>query len=101
MMSRLNYGSAKILGVAKHRDFIRAGPIYKPKNATHHHGICAGDSGAGLQGYFKHRAFLLGIHSFSSMNCYDGTPFTMTDVRRYAKLICHLTGICYHLSSWI
>ncbi|KAM3724019.1 Plasma kallikrein [Dirofilaria immitis] len=95
-MSRLNYGSAKIISVAKKRDFIHVGPIYKLKNETFYHGICVGDSGAGLQGFVKHRIFLLGIHSFGPKNCYDGSPFTVTDTRRYAQLICHLTGIYYH-----
>uniref|UniRef100_A0A915PMI1 Peptidase S1 domain-containing protein n=1 Tax=Setaria digitata TaxID=48799 RepID=A0A915PMI1_9BILA len=98
-MSRLNYGSAKIISVGKYRDFIRAGPVYKTKNQTIHHGICTGDSGAGLQGFNKHRVYLLGIHSFGPKICHDGSPFTVTDIRPYAQLICYLTGICYHLST--
>lgn len=39
-MSRLNYGSAKIISVSREKDFIRVGPIYKPRNKTIHHGIC-------------------------------------------------------------
>ncbi|CAG9530938.1 unnamed protein product [Cercopithifilaria johnstoni] len=100
-MSRLNYGSAKIVQVAKEKDFIQAGPIYKSGNKTVHHGICFGDSGAGLQGFRKQRVFLLGIHSFGPKICHDGSPFTLTDIRPYAQLICYLTGICYHLSSFI
>lgn len=57
-----------------------------------------GDSGAGLQGFVKQRVFLLGIHSFGPKACYEGSPFTVTDTRPYARLICNLTGICYHLS---
>ncbi|VDK80580.1 unnamed protein product [Litomosoides sigmodontis] len=59
-----------------------------------------GDSGAGLQGFLGQRVFLLGIHSFGPKICHNGSPFTVTDTRPYAQLICHITGICYHLSSF-
>ncbi|KAK6103627.1 Trypsin family protein [Brugia pahangi] len=97
-MSRLNYGSAKIISVGEKTDFIRAGPIHKPKNKTIYQGICVGDSGGGLQGFVKQRVFLLGVHSFGPKTCYSGSPFTVTDTRPYAQLMCDLTGICYHLS---
>uniref|UniRef100_A0A0R3RHU8 Peptidase S1 domain-containing protein n=1 Tax=Elaeophora elaphi TaxID=1147741 RepID=A0A0R3RHU8_9BILA len=100
-MSRLNYGSAKIIGVSMQKDYIRVGPIYTRKNKTIHNGICSGDSGGGLQGFFEQRAFLLGIHSLGPEICHDGSPFVVTDTRPYAQLICNLTGICYHLTSFI
>ncbi|VDN86139.1 unnamed protein product [Brugia pahangi] len=62
------------------------------------HLIRAGDSGGGLQGFVKQRVFLLGVHSFGPKTCYSGSPFTVTDTRPYAQLMCDLTGICYHLS---
>lgn len=39
-VSRLNYGSAKIIRVIKNKDLIRAGPLYEPGNETIYQGIC-------------------------------------------------------------
>ncbi|VDN34090.1 unnamed protein product [Gongylonema pulchrum] len=83
-MSRLNYGSAMITAVSQYHDFIRAGPIFSSNR---------------LQGFFKQRAYLIGIHSFGPKFCDDGAPFTVTDVRPYAHLICRVTGVCYQLAT--
>ncbi|VBB34021.1 unnamed protein product [Acanthocheilonema viteae] len=99
-MSRLQYVSAKIISEGIIDDVIEAGPIHTPRNRTVHPSTCPGDSGAGLQGSYKQRVFLLGINSFGPKLCYVGSPYKLTDTRRYAQLICHLTGICYHLSSF-
>ncbi|VDN02568.1 unnamed protein product [Thelazia callipaeda] len=97
-MSRLNYGSAKIISVAKYHDFIQAGPVHMTRNRSNSlHGICTGDSGAGLQGSVRNRVYLLGVHSFGPVACNKGSPFTVTDTRPYAEIICQLTGICYQL----
>lgn len=60
-----------------------------------------GDSGAGLQGDYKDRTFLVGVHSLGPNICYSGTPHLLTDIRRYTGMICHITGICYHLSAFV
>lgn len=76
---------------------VSAARIYSPPHVTL---SFQGDSGAGLQGFFRQRVFLVGIHSFGPKYCYSGLPFTVTDTRPYAQLICYLTGICYHLSKF-
>ncbi|MFH4977438.1 hypothetical protein AB6A40_004147 [Gnathostoma spinigerum] len=59
-------------------------------------GVCDGDSGGGFSATDNRRRYhLLGVHSFSSVTCWDGTPYDVVSISDHFDRLCKMLGSCF------